>query len=152
MSDVIVPGSSIRMHYALRLEDGTLVESSYGAEPIEFEVGDGTLITGLERALYGLATGAHQSIRISPKEGYGERETQRAHSLPRAQFNADMPMDAGSIISFELPSGEEVPGMIVAADSETVQVDFNHPLAGHEVIFEVDVLAVYTPVANDDES
>ena len=73
MSDAIVPGSSIRMHYALRLEDGTLVESSYGAEPVEFEMGDGTLISGLERALYGLTIGAHQSIRISTKEGYGER-------------------------------------------------------------------------------
>ena len=152
MSDVIVPGSSVRMHYALRLEDGTLVESSYGAEPVEFEMGDGTLITGLERALYGLAAGAQQSIRISPKEGYGERAADRVHSLPRAHFDVGMPMDAGTIISFELPSGEEVPGMIIAADNETAQVDFNHPLAGHEVIFEVDVLAVHTPVANDDEA
>jgi len=152
MSDVIVPGSSVRMHYALRLEDGTLVESSYGAEPVEFEMGDGTLITGFERALYGLAAGAQQSIRISPQEGYGERAADRLHSLPRAHFDAEMPMDAGTIISFELPSGEEVPGMIISADNETAQVDFNHPLAGHEVIFEVDVLAVHTPVANDDES
>ncbi len=152
MSSVIVPGSTVRMHYALRLEDGTLVESSYGAEPIEFEMGDGTLISGLERALYGLTTGAQQSIRISPKEGYGERDADRIHSLPRAHFDAEMPVDSGTIISFEMPSGEEVPGMIVAADSEAVQVDFNHPLAGHEVIFEVVVLAVHTPVANDDES
>ena len=152
MNDVIVPGSNVQMHYSLRLEDGTLVESSYGAEPVEFEMGDGTLINGLERALYGLATGAQQSIRISPKEGYGERDEQRIHLLPRANFDVDMPVDAGTIISFEMPSGEEVPGMIIAADNETVQVDFNHPLAGHEVIFEVDVLAVNTPVANDDES
>ena len=152
MSDVIVPGSSVRMHYALRLEDGTLVESSYGAEPVEFEMGDGTLINGLERALYGLAASAQQSIRISPKEGYGERDTDRIHMLPRAHFDPGMPVDPGTIISFEMPSGDEVPGMIVAANSETVQVDFNHPLAGHEVIFEVDVLAVHTPVANDDES
>lgn len=151
MSNVIVPGSSVRMHYALRLEDGTLVESSHDMEPIEFEMGDGTLINGLERALYGLAAGAQQSIRISPKEGYGERDADRLHRLPRVHFDTDMPVDAGTIISFELPSGEEVPGMIVAADGETVQVDFNHPLAGHEIIFEVNVLAVHTPVANDDE-
>lgn len=152
MNDVIVPGSNIRMHYALRLEDGTLVESSYGAEPVEFEMGDGTLISGLERALYGLAAGAQQSIRISPQEGYGERATDRVHSLPRAHFEAEMPMEPGTIISFELPSGEEVPGMIIAADSATAQVDFNHPLAGHEIIFEVHILAVHTPVANDDTS
>ena len=151
MSNVIVPGSTVRMHYTLRLEDGTLVESSFGAEPVEFEMGDGTLITGLERALYGLATGAQQIIRISPKEGYGERDAERIHMLPRAHFDAEMPVDSGTIISFEMPSGDEVPGMIVAADNETVKVDFNHPLAGHEVIFEVDVLAVHTLVANDDE-
>lgn len=151
MFDQIIPGSTVRMHYALRLENGTAVESSYGAEPLEFVMGDGTLITGLERALYGLRPGAQQTLRISPKEGYGERDDERVHQLPRAHFDAEMPVEPGTIISFELPSGEEVPGMIVGADSESVQVDFNHPLAGHEIIFEVDVLTVQTPLANDEE-
>lgn len=151
MFDSIVPGSTVRMHYALRLEDGTAVESSYEGEPVEFVMGDGMLITGLERALYGLQPGAQQTLRISPKEGYGERDSDRVHPLPRAQFDAALPIEPGTIISFALPSGEEVPGMIISADNEMVQVDFNHPLAGHEVIFEVDIIAVQTPVANEEE-
>jgi FKBP-type peptidyl-prolyl cis-trans isomerase SlpA len=150
--DVIVPGSKVRMHFSLQLDDGTLVESSMGGEPIEFEMGDGTLIAGLERALYGLKSGDQQTIRIGPEEGYGVRDPAHVHELRRADFPADFPVEPGLVVGFDLPSGEQVPGTIVAVHADTVRVDFNHPLAGREVIFAVEVLEVQTVVANEDET
>ncbi len=151
MSGVIVPGSRVRMHFTLRLDDGTEVESSRNGEPVEFEIGDGALIQGLERALFGLKAGDKQTLRISPAEGYGERDPAHVHTLKREVFDADINLEPGLVMGFELPDGEYLHGTVQSFDVSEVQVDFNHPLAGRDIIFEVDILSVETQhVANDD--
>lgn len=149
---VIVPGSHVKMHYVLRLDDGTVAEDSHTHGPVEFDMGDGSLIPGLERALFGLKTGDRQTLRISPREGYGARNPEHVHTMPRSAFPTDFPVEPGLVIGFDLPDGEHAPGTILSVEGDQVRVDFNHPLAGREIVFDVEVLDVETPVvANDDE-
>lgn len=138
----IAPGSRVTLHYAITLEDGTVADSSYGTEPLQCVIGDGTLLSGLERALYGLTAGQHQRLRIPPAEGFGERDADNIHDLPRGDFAPEMQLAPGVIIGFATPSGAEVPGMVREVGDEMVKVDFNHPLAGHEITFDVDILAI----------
>ena len=138
----IAPGARVRMHYEIRLEDGTVAESSFGGEPLEFTVGDGTLVEGLEQALMGLAGGERRTVRVGPEQAFGYRVEDYVHELPRADFPPDMELAPGLIVGFATPGGEEVPGAIVEVGEERVKVDFNHPLAGHELALTVEVLEV----------
>ncbi|UCE89371.1 MAG: FKBP-type peptidyl-prolyl cis-trans isomerase [Pseudomonadota bacterium] len=142
--DTIQPGSGVTMHFSLSLEDGTVADSTEGDEPLEFVMGDGTLIESLELMLYGLRAGAHQRLAIEPRDAFGYPDPENIHSMPRAEFDEDM-LAEGNIISFSTPSGEEVPGAIREVRDEEVVVDFNHPLAGHTVTFAVEILEVSPP-------
>lgn len=138
----IGPGSRVCMHFQLRLEDGTVVEDSFSDEPLCFVMGDGSLIEGLELAIYGLASGDEQDLLIPPQEGYGYRDPDNVYELPLADFSGATAPEPGMIIGFTTPSGEEVPGMIREVGEQNVKVDFNHPLAGHEIGFRVKILEV----------
>ncbi|NIR58100.1 MAG: FKBP-type peptidyl-prolyl cis-trans isomerase [Gammaproteobacteria bacterium] len=143
------PGSEVVLHLELRLEDGTVAESSFADEPVRVVLGDGTLIEGLERALYGLHAGDRQTLRIGPDEGFGRRDPAAIQPMPRSEFPADMALEPGLIIGFTTPAGDEVPGAIREVGEERVTVDFNHPLAGHEVTFEAEILEVIPPKGDD---
>lgn len=136
-------GSEVIMHFTLSLADGTVADRSEADAPLHFTLGDGTLIRGLELALLGLAAGDRESVRIAPQDAFGFADPANVHAMPRADFGPELPLEPGVIIGFTTPSGEEVPGLIREVGEETVQVDFNHPLAGHEVHFEVEILEVH---------
>lgn len=138
----ILPGSKVTLHFSIKLLDGTLVETTLGDDPITFTVGDGTLIEGMEIALYGLKAGDKQSLRIGPEHAYGYRDAENIHEMDRAQFAADMVLKPGVVVGFELPSGEQVPGTIIEVNESKVKVDFSHPLASREIIFDVHILDV----------
>lgn len=138
----IHPGSEVLMHFSILLEDGTVAETSEGDEPLQFTLGDGTLVEGLELALLGLKPGDRQTLKIAPQNAYGYSDPQFIHPLERADFPPDMALKKGVIIGFETPSGEEVPGMVMEVGDTQVTVDFNHPLAGHEITFTVEILKV----------
>jgi FKBP-type peptidyl-prolyl cis-trans isomerase SlpA len=135
-------GSEVEMDFTIRLEDGTVAETTEGDEPLSFVMGDGTLVDGLELALYGLQPGDRQSLKIGPENGYGFPDPVNVHPMPRTDFPPDMELNRGMIIEFSTPSGIEVPGMITDVGDQQVTVDFNHPLAGHEISFEVEILSV----------
>ncbi len=139
---LIGPGSRVMLRYRMVLEDGTVADESDSEEPLEFTMGDGTLLFGLETLLRGMAAGESASLRVTPEQGFGFRDTENVHTMPRDQFPSAMSLEQGTIIGFTTPSGEEVPAMVLDADGESVQVDFNHPLAGHTLNFEVEILSV----------
>jgi FKBP-type peptidyl-prolyl cis-trans isomerase SlpA len=147
----IGPGSEVLMHFTLSLEDGTVADTTRGSEPIRFVMGDGTLIEGLELALYGLSQGEQQCISIDPRDAFGFPDEGNIHTLPRSEFPADIQLEAGQIIGFSTPSGEEVPGAILELNDDEVVVDFNHPLAGHEIVFEVEILEISPGETADSE-
>jgi FKBP-type peptidyl-prolyl cis-trans isomerase SlpA len=143
----ITIGSSVTMHFSLTLAGGMQVESSFGDEPVSFVLGDGSLDKGLELALIGLRAGERQKLTLMPGQAFGERDESAIQAVPTSRFPADMKLEVGQIIGFTGENGEEIAGAIVAIDDEEVTVDFNHPLAGREIDFEVQILAVENPSA-----
>lgn len=138
----ITRGSRVRLHYTLTLEDGTEVDSSHGGEPLEFALGDGTMLDGLESFLLGMRAGQRATYSVSPEQGFGYPDAEVVHVIPRHDFPAEMALAPGMIIAFTTPAGDEVPGTVTAVDDAQVTVDFNHPLAGHTLSFAVEILAV----------
>jgi FKBP-type peptidyl-prolyl cis-trans isomerase SlpA len=138
----ITERSTVTLHLSLTLDDGTVAESTFEGEPLTFTLGDGALDYGLELGLYGLVRGDKQRLTLDPGQAFGQRDPGRVHSLPRDAFATDMALEPGVIIGFETESGEELPGAVLEADEHSVQVDFNHPLAGRTIIYEVEILDV----------
>lgn len=149
MSRTIAPGSRVTLHLSLTLEDGTVAESTFGSEPFSFTLGDGSLLRGLEIALFGLEPGARQRLQLSPQQAWGLHDPQQVRRLSRADFPAEMELAPGVIVGFETGAGEEVAGTVLQLDHDHVEVDFNHPLAGHSLLFEVEILDV-EPATGDD--
>jgi FKBP-type peptidyl-prolyl cis-trans isomerase SlpA len=141
MTEITV-GSKVSMHFSLTLEDGTVAEETFSHEPITFTVGDGTMIEGLELALYGLRPGDEQVVTMEPQQTFGFHDPDNIHDMPRDEFDKSMALKEGMVIGFTTPAGDEVPGSIVKIDPDFVKVDFNHPLAGHDLIFRVRILSV----------
>ena len=139
---VIQPDSEVVMHYTVTLEDGTVADTSRDDQPLRFTLGDETMIAGLERALFWLKAGDRQVLRIAPADAFGYPDESNIHTLPRADFPEDLELEPGVIIEFGLPSGEPVPGTVIEIRDDEVVVDFNHPLAGHEITFDVEILDV----------
>jgi len=140
--ETIQHGSEVLMHFTITLEDGTVADSTEGEEPLRFVMGDQTLNEGLELALYGLKAGDKQSLRIDPENAYGYPDPENIHAMSRGDFPPDMELARGVIVAFATPDGEEFPGMVMEVGDTQVTVDFNHPLAGHEITFDVEILEV----------
>ncbi len=136
------PGSRVKIHFSLTLEDGTEALSTFGEAPLECTLGDGTLRPGMEMVLYGMRAGEEDCITLTPEQGWGTRNPDLVHALPRSRFPAEMKLEPGQIIAFDAAEGEELTGTVLALDAERVEVDFNHPLAGRNVVFRVKVLEV----------
>jgi FKBP-type peptidyl-prolyl cis-trans isomerase SlpA len=134
--------STVTLHLSLTLEDGMVAESTFGEEPLTFTMGDGSLVHGLELALYGLRPGDTQRLELYPEQAFGLRDPEKIHRLPRAQFSPDMALEPGLVIGFTTAGGEEIPGAVLSLTDDEVEVDFNHPMAGHTVVFEVEILDV----------
>lgn len=147
----IQPGSRVKLHVSIALAEGTVAENTFDDEPLEFTVGDGTLINTLEIAIYGMRKGDRQTLRLWPEQAFGERDPDHVHVLPRDQFPGEMKLEPGVIVGFTTPDGEEVPGSVIEVADAGVKVDFNHPLAGHAIVFECEVLDVQPPGSATDE-
>ncbi len=145
----ISPESTVTLHLSLTLEDGTVAESTFDGEPLTFTMGDGSVVEGLELGLYGLRAGDRQRLELYPEQHFGLRDPAKVHQMARAEFSADITLQPGVIIGFDAPSGEELSGTVVALGDTTVEMDFNHPLAGHTVMFDVEIIAV-VPADTDD--
>ncbi len=145
MSEQIQQNSKVTLHYTLTLPDGTVADTTGKGEPFTFTLGSGTMIEGLELALLGLSAGDHQELKIPPETGYGFPDPAARQSMPRADFAEELTLETGMIMSFDLPDGSEIPGSIMEISEEEVTIDFNHPLAGKEVTFTVDIISVEQP-------
>lgn len=141
----IRPGTEVVMHFRLVLEDGTVAESSEDGGALRFVVGDGTLIQGLERALYGLRAGDHQHVELEPGQAFGLPDPDNVHLMPASDFGGLDGVQTGAVVGFTTPAGDELAGVVVEILDDQVKVDFNHPLAGHRLSFDVDVVEVTAP-------
>ena len=138
MTVVSVPiseGTRVYLNFSVSLEDGSEVDSNFGGEPVAFVVGDGSLLPGFERLLFGMSAGQRQLFQVTPEDGFGQPNENNVQYLPRAQFEDEL--EVGLMYSFADASGGELPGLIVGFDDEEVTIDFNHPLAGRNILFDV---------------
>ena len=141
----ITIGSHVTMHFSLKLSDGMLVESSFDDQPLSFVVGDGTLDRGLELALIGLREGDHQVLTLMPGQAFGARDAAAVQWVEKSRFPADMQLEPGQIVGFSGPDGVEIAGAVLEVQDQHVKVDFNHPLAGREIVFETRIIEVTNP-------
>ena len=137
-------GDRVRLHFALHLESGEEIDTTRRSDPAMFTVGDGNLLPGFEAAILGMRAGDDAQITIEPEDAFGPHRTDNVQTLRRDRFAADMVLEEGLMVSFSGPGGE-LPGVVRDVMEEHVEVDFNHPLAGRRIVFDVSIIDVRAP-------
>lgn len=137
----IGPGTRVTLHFSVSLADGQLLDSTKQGNPAEFTFGDGSLIAGFESGLVGLKPGDKRSLYLTPEQAFGERNDANIQRFPRSTFKG-MELNAGLVVSFADAAKAELPGVVVDFDDAMVVVDFNHPLAGRDLNFDVEIINV----------
>lgn len=138
---MIKQGDKVTLHFALKLDDGELVDGNFGKPPATLVVGDGTLFNGFEACLMGMNVGDTGSFTLPPEKAFGTHNEQNLQQFNRGQF-AGMVLEEGSVVSFADAAKAELPGVIVEIDGDDVTVDFNHPLAGKTLQFDVEIVEI----------
>lgn len=144
MTMLVAENTRITLNFTLRLATGDLVDQTRA--PATFDFGDGKLPPAFEALLLGMRAGEQQSFRIAPEQAFGQPNPNNVQAFSRAQFaqmaSDDQPPAVGMVVSFADARKQELPGVICALEEDQVLVDFNHPLAGRELIFEAEIVAV----------
>lgn len=144
----VMDGLVVAMDYSLHV-DGELVDASESGDPLEYLHGYGNIIPGLERELTGLAAGESRQVVVVPQDGYGDNDDTAFMEVPRSEFPADIELEAGMELQVEGEGGNSMYARITEVGAEQVRLDFNHPLAGKELHFEVKVVSLRA--ATDEE-
>lgn len=135
------PGARVTLHFSVSLADGPLVDTTKNGDPASFTFGDGSLLEGFEQSILGLKVGDRRSVFLTPEQGFGPYNDDNVQRFPVSQF-ADMALEPGLIISFADAARAELPGVVKEVTAEWVWVDFNHPLAGRDLNFEVEIINI----------
>ncbi|WP_136681582.1 peptidylprolyl isomerase [Neptunomonas sp. XY-337] len=141
MTDIVVgPEKKVTLHFAIRLKSGDVVDDNFAGDPASFVIGDGNMLAGFEAALFGMKAGERKTHEILPENGFGMPNPSNMQVMERSAFEG-MELEPGLVVSFQDPTGE-LPGVIRSFDDNKVEVDFNHPLAGQTLEFDVEILSV----------
>mgnify|MGYP000858788529 CR=1 FL=1 len=135
-------GDTVKIHYHGRLTDGSTFDSSEGREPLEFELGGGMVIPGFDLGVTGMTVGEKKTINIPAAEAYGETSAEMIVEFPRDQFPADMVPEIGMQLTMNNNQGQSFPVVIVEVKEEAVMLDANHPLAGKELVFDLELVEI----------
>jgi FKBP-type peptidyl-prolyl cis-trans isomerase SlyD len=135
-------GRVVAMDYLVRLDDGQVVETSLGKEPVEYLHGGGQILPALEKALEGLREGEQAAFSISAEDAYGERKDDNVVTLPKTLFPVDVDLKPGLCLYARASGGQSYPITVREVKPDAVLVDLNHPLAGERLYFEVTIRAV----------
>ena len=133
---------SVKVHYTGKLEDGTVFDSSQDRDPLQFQLGQGQIIPGFEQAVIGMNPGEAKTVNIPSNQAYGPRQEELIQEVPRQQLPTDMEFQVGQRL--QLGQEKEQP-MIVEVTEVTdasITLDANHPLAGKELIFDIELLEI----------
>lgn len=135
-------GDTVRIHYTGKLPDGTQFDSSADREPLEFEVGSGQIIPGLDRQIEGMAVGENGTLTVPADEAYGPRDENQIQKVARTDLPPELELAVGTNLQATTPDGRQVPLTVVDVNEEEVTVDANHPLAGQDLVFDVEVVEI----------
>ena len=142
-------GTVVSMDYTLRLDDESVIDTSEGRGPLEFIQGQGQIIPGLEKELYGMNVGDEKLVVVQPSEGYGEFNSDLFETLPRTMFSPDIDLEKGMGFRMQTPTGQVVVAYVDEVREDEVVVNLNHPLAGETLHFDVSIADVR--LASDEE-
>jgi len=141
----VADGLLVSLGYTLHLDDGTLIDSSDDQADLEFVQGQGQIVSGLERALYGMTVGDEKSVVVAPSDGYGERDPEAFRVISSDEFSPEMTLKRGAAIHMRDEEGRVVVAFVADVRPGGVLLDFNHPLAGQTLHFRVRVSDLRTP-------
>ena len=133
-------GDKVKVHYTGTLSDGIVFDSSEGKEPLEFTIGENKVIPGFENGIKEMKLNDEKTIKIQPKDAYGERDEKMVVAVPRSKFPPEI--EAGGHLLLKGPDGQRIPAKIKEVKENEVLIDLNHPLAGKELNFKVKVVGI----------
>ncbi|EGU35046.1 FKBP-type peptidyl-prolyl cis-trans isomerase SlpA [Vibrio sp. N418] len=140
---IIAQQSAVTLHFTIKMKDGSVADSTYNmGKPAKLVIGDGSLSESFEQCLFGLQTGDKKAIDLPAADAFGMPNPDNIHYMDRSKFVGDAEVEVGTIMAFSGRDGMEIPGIITDIAGDSVTVDFNHPLAGQDVTFEVEILSV----------
>jgi len=135
-------GDTIRVHYTGRLEDGKEFDSSLNREPLQFEVGAGSVIKGFEDAVIGLEKGEKKTVEVPPKKAYGDRDDNLIIEMPQKSVPEEITPEVGMRLQLVNQKGQAVPVRITEVLEESIKLDANHPLAGKTLVFDIELVEI----------
>ena len=135
-------GDTVRIHYTGTLDDGSVFDSSDGREPLEFKLGSGQIIPGLDKALPGMSVGDTKVVEVPAAEAYGDHNPEGLQQVPRAQVPEHIPLDPGTRLQVQTPDGQALPVTVTDVTEEVVVLDANHPLAGRDLTFDIELVEI----------
>lgn len=135
-------GDTVHFHYTGTLDDGTVFDSSQGREPLGFTLGSGQIIPGLDAAIDGMAVGEQKTVTVAAPDAYGAWQPDACQAIPREQIPPHIPVEPGTQLQMQGPEGQAIPVMVAEVSDAEVVLDANHPLAGKDLTFAVEVVAI----------
>lgn len=140
--EVAKKGNRVKVHYTGKLQDGTIFDSSIDREPLEFVVGDGNMIKGFDKAVEGMQKGETVTANIPSSEAYGERRTNMMVEVPIDQVPENINPTVGQQLSIQQANGQTMPVVVAAVTADKITLDANHPLAGKDLTFEINLVEI----------
>lgn len=135
-------GDQVKVHYTGQLENGDVFDSSRQRDPLEFVIGSGNVLPGFENGIIDMEVGDSKRITISPEEGYGEKREELVVTVMRNEFPDHIAPAVGQQLQIKQEKGDILNVNITALDEESITLDANHPLAGHTLLFEVELMEI----------
>ena len=135
-------GDTVKIHFTGKLQDETVVETSKDRDPLEFKIGDGNVIPGLEQGVIGMAAGDKKTIAVSSEEGFGQQQQDLVVDLKKSEFPEDVEFAVGAYLNIETSEGKEFKAKVVEIKEDTVTLDANHPLAGITINYDVELIEI----------
>ena len=135
-------GDTVKVHYHGRLTDGTTFDSSEGRDPLEFTVGAGSVIRGFDEGVAGMAVGDKKTVHIPADDAYGQKDANMVVEFPKSNFPPDLKPEVGMQLQMTNGSGQVIPVVIQEVGEDTVILDANHPLAGQDLVFDIELVSV----------
>jgi len=135
-------GDTVAIHYTGTLDDGSVFDSSDGRDPLEFEVGSGQIIPGLDSEIPGMRVGDKKTVVIEPEQAYGPVNPDAKQTVPRSDIPAEIPLEVGLTLQAQTSQGQAIPVTVVELSDESVVLDANHPLAGKTLTFAIELVSI----------
>jgi peptidylprolyl isomerase len=135
-------GDKVRVHYHGKLRSGETFDSSQGREPLEFTVGSGQVIKGFDDGVKGMQIGDKRTVEIAVEDAYGEKEEGRVVEFPKEQFPPELNPEIGMQLMMSDGQGHQIPVLVSEVKEESVVLDANHPLAGQDLIFDIELVEI----------